>query len=137
MIRTEKLAKNKEIMTLQVSCDVAFTDIMVILETIALIAPRKIMPDKRSGVLFGQVDYLDRLDAQCIPRIPRNLLTAKGRGSIEEGTWGEDILFLMILRYGTQGDCHSRRMQEVDDRKAINVLEVQFHGIMSKISIIS
>lgn len=87
-----KVDKEKEIITLQVSCDVAFTNAMVTLETIALIVPREIMPNKRSGVLFGQVGCLDRLDVQCIPR---DLLTAKGE-SIEEGIWG-DILFKEYL----------------------------------------
>lgn len=80
--------EEKGIMTLQVSCDVAFTNAMVSVGSIALIVPRRIMPNQRSEVLLGQIGCLDRLNVQCMPR---ELLKAKGE-SIEEGIWG-DILF--------------------------------------------
>lgn len=72
----------------QISANISFSNALVTLSTIALVVRRNVVPNMRSGVIFGQKGGIDSI---CYRSVPYKVLQAMGE-DVDENTWGDLIV---------------------------------------------
>lgn len=73
---------------LQIEANIVFTNTLIPIAAVALVVPKEILPNQRSGILFGQTQCIDRLMYRSIPR---SLLQAKGE-NVTDDIWGDIVV---------------------------------------------
>lgn len=80
--------RSRDAMCVQLAGTVALSNCPVAISAVALVVPKSVVPNQRSGILFGQSQCIDRLSYRAIPR---RILQAKGE-DINEETWGDIVV---------------------------------------------
>jgi hypothetical protein len=72
----------------QMDSVIGFSNVPIRITAIILVVPKSVMPDERIGILFGQLQCIDRISYHSSPRC---ILQAKGE-DISEEMWGDIVI---------------------------------------------
>jgi len=75
---------------------IGLSNVPIQIEAIVLVVPKRVVPNERIGILFGQKQCIDHLSYRSIPH---RILNAKGE-NIDEGLWGDIVLDELVDDYG-------------------------------------
>jgi hypothetical protein len=75
---------------------VALSNCTVLMRAIAWVVPKSKIPNERVGVLFGQLECINRLQYESIPA---SILSSDGE-DLEDNVWGD----LILKRYLNEDD---------------------------------